>query len=202
LETNQRKVLRGIKKIYKETDVRMKGVEKICQKGCSFCCHQVISVHYAEELPIIDYVFNELDDNVKVQLKNNLEKWLDYFLLNTPSKTLNEEDILVFSQKHAQDFIPCPFLIDNICGIYPVRPLVCRTFSVNDNAQLCEEDPIRLGDNKGYRIRDSKFEEMARVSDSFMLRLLPYAVSEQFGIRKRLKPIGVDVLKTYLHISD
>lgn len=48
MQTNFNKLAREVKRIYKETDVVMKSVKKICGKGCSYCCTQNIRVSYGE----------------------------------------------------------------------------------------------------------------------------------------------------------
>jgi len=41
---------------------------------------------------------------------------------------------------------PCPALVDNLCSIYPVRPVFCRTYFVTSPADACRPvgDPARL----------------------------------------------------------
>jgi Fe-S-cluster containining protein len=197
MNKNINQVAREIKQIYKETDVKMKDIQNVCQKGCSYCCHQTIPVHSAEELPIMKYINTNFEKDLIEDIKKNLINWFEYFDKNTPNeKILDEQDILVFSEKHVKDFIACPFLIDDECTIYQSRPLVCRTFSVNDTSDLCQDKPNRMGDIKGYDLQKKKFEQIVKVADFVGTRLLPYAVAEQFGIKKQLKPIGTNVINT------
>lgn len=190
MEFNMIKTAREIKRIYKETDVSMKNISKICSEGCSYCCHQIIPVHVAEEIPITKYISENLDESVTSIIKLNLINWLKYFNENTPYfKVLDEKDISIFAKKHANDFISCPFLIDHKCSIYMSRPLVCRTFSVNDNVEECKKKPDRNGTYQGYEIQEVKFREIANITKSVYIRLLPYVVADYFEIEHNFKPI-------------
>jgi Fe-S-cluster containining protein len=51
--------------------------------------------------------------------------------------------------------MPCPFLEDEACGVYPERPMACREYHVTTPAELCTAfdpglqatpRPIRMGD--------------------------------------------------------
>ena len=47
-----------------------------------------------------------------------------------------QEELLSFTDERPQQ---CPFLEqDNRCGIYPVRPLICRTYAVMDRRTIEE----------------------------------------------------------------
>lgn len=193
METNTNKVANEILQIFRSVDVRMKQVKKVCVEGCCHCCHQIIPVHIAEELPITRYVNKHFSTEQVDATKDRLKNWLLYFNTNTPAgRNLDGHDLKQFGQKHAEDRVPCPFLIESKCSIYQVRPLTCRTFSVNDSSALCEADPLRNGDAPGYIIQENAFREIRRASGFFQIRLLPYAIAEFFGVRRGLKGIKSD----------
>jgi len=123
-------------------------------------------------------------------------RWFEYFNSVTPADVLRESDVLEFERRIAADRVACPFLINNECSIYPVRPLVCRTHAVNDTAELCKDDPHRNGDSKGVMIQATRLQEITRVSDMAGVRLLTYATAETLGITLSLKPMEQIVTPT------
>lgn len=48
-------------------------------------------------------------------------------------------------------YMRCPFLRENRCQIYKVRPLICRSF-------LCSKDPVQIERFKMKRIRECRGE--------------------------------------------
>lgn len=77
-----------------------------CREGCSNCCqvNTDIPVYPLELAGIYWFVIEKLGDPLRGKLKTQL---------------------MVHEGKP-----PCPFLIDNSCAIYPLRPGVCRLFVV------------------------------------------------------------------------
>ena len=80
-----------------------------CQRGCAYCCKE-------GEYPIseLEYIYlmlyyNTLDDTLKDKINENISD-----LLNQSRKKMYE----------------CPFLVDNICSVYPARAIICRTFGL------------------------------------------------------------------------
>ncbi len=196
METNLNKVRREVVRIYKSTDVRLKNIEKSCLEGCSHCCNQNIPVHVSEELPIVDYIENEFSEPEKESLRERFRSWFKFMNENTPeASVLSEADVQVFNKKLASNRIPCPFLNDNLCSIYKVRPLACRTFYVTDSPDYCEQNPCRNGEPHGYKVQTDSFNDIARSADIMQLRLLPYAVAEKLGVMGEIKKgISAEVL--------
>ncbi len=188
------KVAREVKNVYLEVDLKLKNESKVCSKGCSFCCYQVIRMFPVEEAPISKYVEDQLSSEIKTTIKANLEKWLSFLDDNTPNKQLNEHDINEFSKIAASQKIACPFLINHECSIYKVRPLVCRTHYVKYSPEQCEIDSLRVGEQEGHNQQKHAFQVFSRVGREFSgqesgWRLLPYAIAETFGIRRQFKEV-------------
>ncbi|MCS7203388.1 MAG: YkgJ family cysteine cluster protein [Thermodesulfovibrio sp.] len=104
--------------VYSEIKKRQKKGESLaCRKGCSSCCktHQDIPVYPIEIVGIYWYVIEKTDEPLRSKIKRSLIA-------------------------HKKDD-PCPFLIDDICSIYPIRPLACRQFNVFNKACSEGEDP-------------------------------------------------------------
>ena len=97
------------------------GVKVGCRKGCSHCCSNMSVPLNEHEFKGISWFICELyDSKDRKTIKNRLQNAL----------TLTE----------------CPFLINNACQVYPVRPLICRQFHValpacNGGEDIAKERP-------------------------------------------------------------
>lgn len=95
-----------------------------CGKGCSKCCHTDISV-FEVEANLIKNWFSALDEAKKNEL---LAQWK-----SSPVKGA------------------CSFLYDDVCTIYEVRPIICRTqgaplFLSNEN--VLDYCPLNFENNE------------------------------------------------------
>lgn len=94
-----------------------------CKKGCSWCCHQSVMATAAEVLHAAKF----LHDNL------------------TPAEVLRLRDKVAARARQAEGLdndqrmdrrIACAFLNEDICTIYPVRPLQCRG-GYSEDAEYC-----------------------------------------------------------------
>ncbi len=94
------------------------GKNLACKKGCSNCCltHRDIPVYPIEIVGIYWYVIEKVKEPLRTQIKSSLIK-------------------------HRKGE-PCPFLINNACSIYSMRPLACRQFNVFGKSCEPSEDPF------------------------------------------------------------
>lgn len=102
----------------------------VCSKGCSICCTQNVTITATEGEEILRFVIAE-----------NLAPWLAEKLTQPRTHRSAETTTNDFAcaclegreidQNNNDTFntLPCPFLKENICQIYPVRPFGCRLFS-------------------------------------------------------------------------
>ena len=103
------------------------GVDYACVKGCSPCCTQNVTITALEGERILNFV-----------LTHGMERWLAKKLqepqrADRPRLTTNEFAQACLTGREADDgengtIAPCPFLEDDACRIYPVRPFACRCF--------------------------------------------------------------------------
>lgn len=100
--------------------LKKKGKKLACKKGCSNCCktHRDIPIYPIEIVGIYWYVMEKIEEPLYSQIKNSLIK-----------------------HKKGE---PCPFLIDEVCAIYPMRPLACRQFNVFNRTCEPKEDPFYM----------------------------------------------------------
>lgn len=119
------------KKFLEELDKRLNSYfEKYknfihCTSGCSACCEKGDYPISQLELEYIMQGFINLDNKTKIQIQNNI--------------------------KSMEKGGKCPFLLNNLCSIYPYRPVICR---VHGLAYLFNEKIVKVpycaNENKNY----------------------------------------------------
>ena len=87
-----------------------------CEKGCAKCCSNGDYPFSQIELELLKQGFFSLDETTQNIIK---QKIADI------KKAKND-----FSDKDGTFTYECPFLIDNICSVYPYRGIICRTFGL------------------------------------------------------------------------
>jgi Fe-S-cluster containining protein len=100
-----------------------RGEKVACHKGCSECCKNAEVPILPPEIATVSwYVCEELPRTIQVRLVSRLE--------------------------HHNKSTECPFLLDDSCSIYPVRPLMCRGHHLFGQPCVPNEDIVqsRRGD--------------------------------------------------------
>ena len=91
-----------------------------CTKGCSYCCHISVSVT-PYEAALIGQVIHTPPIPIKYSNPFRVSKFAG---------------------------VPCPFLKDNSCSIYNIRPIVCRAhFNISDQPKACDSTAPDSKDN-------------------------------------------------------
>lgn len=132
-----------------------------CKKGCSVCCHVNVAVLAPEAETIAEHIMANTSDAEMDVLKENMSG----LLLNI--KFLTDEERLFLHR-------PCVFLDeDGGCGIYDVRPLLCRSITSAD-ADACVSAIKMVALNQGVLIpmnitqkviMDTAFKALAEAMD-------------------------------------
>lgn len=89
------------------------GVALACSAGCHYCCHLKVDVQPAEVFPIVDYMraYFSPEKISRIQAKA-AANWKKIEPMNV--------------RQHLAANLPCAFLDNSMCSIYPVRPSTCR----------------------------------------------------------------------------
>ena len=109
-------------------------IPRACTKGCSTCCTQGVMITALEGERILGFIRQE-----------GMESWFaDRMQRPRPAAptllTTNEYAEACLQGIETEDpgppgeSLPCPFLEDNCCSIYAVRPFGCRCFA---SARVC-----------------------------------------------------------------
>lgn len=95
--------------------ISKKGITPACHKGCHACCLKPTVPFTEPELTAISWYASEvLSGDLRPRVKQRLIEH--------------------------KERLECPFLVDQVCSIYPVRPLICRQFLVKTKACEIDED--------------------------------------------------------------
>lgn len=99
-----------------------------CKAGCTACCFIDIDVSIDEAAVINNYC-----------RENGIEIDRDYLIRQA-----------AVGRKSFSDLSKCVFLKDNLCSIYPVRPIACRKHWVKTDPALCDFSKNIINQVGGY----------------------------------------------------
>jgi hypothetical protein len=99
-----------------------------CKTGCTACCFIEIDVSGDEAATIINYC-----------RENSIEVDRDYLTKQA-----------AVGRKTYSELSRCVFLKDNLCSIYPVRPVACRKHWVKTDPALCDFSKNIVNQVGGY----------------------------------------------------
>lgn len=123
---------------YKSLVDNLSSKKKItCRKGCTYCCFHYVAVPLAHAIVIVDHLYRKKE--LLEKFIHNYEKWsykayiisdkIDYTRVRAFSSSMPINDIIAvtrpLSMRYLEMDIPCPFLANDSCLIYDVRPWPC-----------------------------------------------------------------------------
>lgn len=139
---NQNDSIKRISDVHLSVDYELEKLDRVCTKGCSICCHQVVNVFKDEAEIIKTYVTNHF---TLEQRKITIAIAEEYIKKVNKSFKGKKFTALDFHYKnHKEDCfkgIQCPFLHNNLCAIYEVRPIECRAFLSIKDPEACQSKP-------------------------------------------------------------
>jgi len=130
-------------------DQAMQTFPPVCSTGCSWCCYQAVDIYPLEKLIINKFISDKisLEDKdyikqgainfVKYYNKTYAENIEQYHRVNSDIGTSNASQYEYMITKIGGKPIKCPFLKNDNCLIYPVRPLMCRSHAMTSNPEGC-----------------------------------------------------------------
>ncbi|WP_036154254.1 YkgJ family cysteine cluster protein [Maribacter forsetii] len=193
MNSNLTSILKNVKSVHNDLDKVIGSIDNMCRKGCAHCCYQPIEIVACEELPIAEYINNRIGSDLYKKVRKQIMDWSihfnEHFAGFESLKTVDDVSHAnrAYREKVNEDRLACPFLVNNLCSIYEVRPLSCRSHIELESATLCEKDGLKESTNNIKKIRNYHFEKLIKNPNS-TLRYLPVAISRTFGFNKIFKP--------------
>ena len=152
------KIIKLYTQLSKELEENVYGKKNIkCQKGCNACCKDYFAINEVEFAVIMDYLYNNCGiekTNIIIKKaialsekfeKNNPE-YYKQLEENIAGKNINYM-VRINLENMPEQQEECVFLDeDGACGIYNVRPIICRTHGIcyySDDAEhkICDKIP-------------------------------------------------------------
>ncbi|MBI2854446.1 MAG: SEC-C domain-containing protein [Chloroflexi bacterium] len=136
----------------RQTEAARAAGEKItCHRGCSYCCSQFFATFIEEVEAVVYYLYQNkkalisfLSAYKSWEAKINKHKPLVTDLTLASNATTSDrgsedkrDHFMSLVKQYLELDIPCPFLNDNTCSIYDVRPWACASLAVCTQAEWC-----------------------------------------------------------------
>ena len=126
------------------------GGQVSCRAGCTHCCCHYVAVSLAHGVVIVDYLYKRKE--LLKRFTDNYAKWrpkgyavsnrIDRMRLQALSSPAPMDSIIAdtrpLSAQYRDMQIPCPFLADSRCLIYPVRPWSCSGHYAVSPPEWCD----------------------------------------------------------------
>jgi len=152
-----------------------------CHLGCSACCKQAITATPFEAALVGIYLITHpaicntfLDNYIQwdtstKDIRDSFMDWAQQFF------SANIDDGRF---KYTDFRTPCPFLVDDLCQIYPVRPYCCRSYmAITDQCK----SPVSQDERPGFKGIDVGSCTDFKQHNNTLLELL----WDHFGIDKK-----------------
>ncbi len=135
-----------------------------CGDRCSWCCYLHVTVK-PYELFALQEILNGVDSETRNKIHTQAESnW-------NRVKTLSSEELLTIN-------LPCPFLNQDSCGIYEVRPFSCRS-AHSLRKSTCEQ---AFDTPEDLTIAATQLESRAKTSFSFEAGVEEMHWNEEFDV--------------------
>lgn len=117
-------------KLYEVYAQWVSGYPLACEKGCSACCTQSVTITSLEGAEIVGFFRKQGEEKklsgllaeIPLAVKGTLMTTNQFARLCLEQKEIDGDD------QGTWNFAPCIFLADDVCAIYEVRPFGCRSF--------------------------------------------------------------------------
>jgi len=117
---------------------KMLGQKISCGKGCSACCsHYLIPLSIPEVIHLYDDIESLPVDQSSEFWKNSLSAARTLLEDGSLERPDGESSLDYVGEWYSDKQASCPFLENDLCGIYAQRPLACREYLAKTPAQWC-----------------------------------------------------------------
>lgn len=172
-----------------------------CEKGCSFCCKQLIIISNIEK-EMLAHVINRMSFKERAWLwmsttyavKKLLEKGISPKTVKTGLSSFYQR---MMQERYFGADIPCIFLkSDKSCSVYKDRPIACMTYKNYGEKGDCGKSPFVPGGITYNGIEVDIWQEMYKRGidtdtdeydrNGLGFHILPYAVFDILAPKRRL----------------
>ena len=177
---------------YEEIDNFVKENDPICEKGCSYCCHQFIGI-FSFEKHYIKEAVKKLPPHTKEQVHANYLKLKEHFLKHAPDRKEISfpEAAECWGKLLAADYVACPLLVDNLCSIYEFRPFQCRWHFQKTERIYCMMNRLRNVCEEGAFMQAKFAYFLGRHDSYFKIEAVLMVLKEIFERKEKMDKIIV-----------
>lgn len=111
-----------------------------CKKGCSSCCHQAVPISIPEAVFLTQYLLSLPPDRrkkIEHRLQKIQEECFSEGLIEAFFTSQTDEDVNNVVKQYFDRNIWCPFIENDLCTIYSIRPFACREFNAITPHERC-----------------------------------------------------------------
>lgn len=119
-----------------------------CKAGCAACCRQMVPVNLFEAEALMAWLHSlpeERQAEIEARFHRALSTLRDAGVIDKlldPQWTREEGFASGVAIAYFNAHVACPFLENENCGIYSIRPLVCREYMVTSPPELCQDPAV------------------------------------------------------------
>jgi Fe-S-cluster containining protein len=150
-----------------------------CRAGCSACCEQLVMIWAGEAELIADWLRAPENADIRQKFVDAYASWrdalgdsIDRIIAFTDAGDTKEQFAALVA--HWRRHVVCAFNRDGLCTIYPVRPVLCRSYHALDTSDNC-----RPADDTGSAATHMYFKPLEEFLDK--TRSLAMAVHHAVG---------------------
>lgn len=153
-----------------------------CKPGCHYCCYNLPIVTAPEALLIGYHVErNFTEDQAKKEIDGRVEMILGRI------KDLSPYDVVMIRHE-----LPCIFLKDGVCRVYPVRPAVCRACA-STSAEHCK----MIFESRDHRARLRCYQKIREIFQAVHSRLIDRC--REMGCQADALPLAAAIRDYFRH---
>jgi Fe-S-cluster containining protein len=126
-------------------EAREAGSPISCKAGCAACCRQMVPLSLFEAEALAKWIHGlpeeqqaELEKRFHGALSSLREAGLIDRILD-PAWRLEDGFAAEIAEDYFHASVACPFLENENCGIYSIRPLACREYLVTSDPEFCRD---------------------------------------------------------------
>ncbi len=114
-----------------------------CKAGCGVCCYQMVPLSPPEAIwisKLVDHLEKSKEPGLADRFDNIAKRLQGLGMVEDLLDPDYSDDVaLDIARKYFSLKIPCPFLYDDSCSIYPYRPVACREYNVTSSPEYCAD---------------------------------------------------------------